>query len=379
LIAFLHPRRSSLVAFATGDAFTGRSRVAKHLGRCAECRRFVGFTQRLEKVASALPAPTPADDLLGRALAARTAGERVILPAKLEPQHPARFPARTAAVVVAAAILALWWTTRAPRAEFTSANELLLAGIVPRSAEAGQGGRADRTLSHKLRPMTATYLRRFIDGAGGIVGAGRFELRVEPTGPSAWLLTSMWRDVDARIDSSGSRVWAESLTVADSTLAPAARIVHLKPYRKWAGIYINQRFRNDSVVGQMSLDDDPTRRPIAANLAAVRGRLIGSDALAPMYFMGVPLLPGSQFDLSALGWAVRPDDALHPMRMKVTGSERIETPVGTFDCWKFEITVGKETHYHWVRKADHLGVRTVRRMPDGRTRELILVSESASR
>ena len=67
------------------------------------------------------------------------------------------------------------------------------------------------------------------------------------------------------------------------------------------------------------------------------------------------------------------------MHMKVAGSERIETPAGTFDCWKFVISVGGETHYHWVRKSDNLGVRTTRRMSDGRTRELILFREESNR
>jgi hypothetical protein len=67
-------------------------------------------------------------------------------------------------------------------------------------------------------------------------------------------------------------------------------VVHVKPYSRWAGISINQSFRNDSVVGQMSLDEDPTRRPIARDLRAQRGRLIASDVIGPVYFMGVSLM-----------------------------------------------------------------------------------------
>jgi len=151
--------------------------------------------------------------------------------------------------------------------------------------------------------------------------------------------------------------------------------VHVQPYRRWAGILIEQQFRNDSVVGQMSLDQDPTRRPIAQDLHAQRDRLMASDALGPVYFMGVPLLAGTEFELGVLGWAVVPRDVLVSMRMKVVGTERITTPAGSFDCWKFAIRVGDDTHYHWVRQSDHLGVRTVRRMSDGRTRELILLRE----
>jgi hypothetical protein len=173
----------------------------------------------------------------------------------------------------------------------------------------------------------------------------------------------------------GAKSWVESVTVADAALAPVSRIAHVTPYRRWAGIYINQRFRNDSVVGQMSLDEDPTRRPIARSLRGERDRLVAADAIAPLYFMGVPLLPGAEFDIAILGWAVVPNDFLVRMHMKVAGSERIGTPAGTFDCWKFVITVGKETHYHWVRKSDHLAVLTRRQLGDGRVRELVLKAE----
>jgi hypothetical protein len=252
---------------------------------------------------------------------------------------------------------------------------------VPRIAEAGQaGGRSVGVMTHRLRPLTVTYQRRFIDSASGrTTDAGKYDLRVAPADSGMWMLTSTWREIADQNDMQGAKSWAESVTVAGSGLAPASRLVHVKPYRRWAGIYINQRFRNDSVVGQMALDEDPTRRPIARDLRGLREHLVASDALAPVYFMGVPLLPGAEFDVSILGWAVVPNNVLVPMHMKITGSDRIETPAGTFDCWKFVISVGRETHYHWVRKDDGLGVLTRRRMSDGRTRELILVHEESNR
>ena len=375
---FFHPSRRSLAAFAAGDAFGGRGRVARHLERCSDCRRFVGFAQRLGKAAAALPTPAPSEALLARALADRAAGMRGILPAPLEPAPGTLLgrAIRVAAVIVVATILGVWWSGRGARDEFASANELLLAGFVPQSAEAGQAGRSAGVMTHRLQALTATYQRRFVDSASGrTTDAGKYDLRVAPADPRMWLLTSSWREIEGLEDMNGAHTWTESVTVADSALQAASRVVHVKPYGRWAGIAIDQRFRHDSVIGQMSLDEDPTRRPIAHDLGAHRERLIASDALGPVFFMGVPLLTGSEFHLSALGWAVVPRDVFLPMHMKVIGSERIETPAGTFDCWKFVISVGRETHYHWVRKSDHLGVRTLRRMSDGRTRELILLRE----
>jgi hypothetical protein len=383
MTAFLfHPSRARLVAFAADDEFAARARVARHLERCTDCRQFVGFTRRFENAVQALPAPAPGDDILLRALADRASGARVILPAATEPARhtlPGR-AMRAFAILIVAVTLTLWWSGRGGQGEFASTNELLLAGFVPRTAEAGQV-RPAGVVPHHLRPVTATYQRRFIDSSSGrTTDAGKLDLRVARGSltPETWLLTSAWREIERWSDMSNARTWTESLTVAGPALVPASRAVHVKPYSRWAGIHIDQRFRNDSVVGQMSLDEDPTRRPIARDLRAQRGRLIASDALAPVYFMGVPLSPGAEFDVSILGWAVVPRDVFVPMHMKVAGSERVETPAGTFDCWKFIISVGGETHYHWVRQTDHLAVRTLRKLRDGRMRELILLHEDSN-
>jgi hypothetical protein len=382
MIPFLfHPSHKRLAEFAAGKESASRGRVARHLERCSECRRFVGFTRQFEKAAALLPAPAPSEEVLLRALADRAAGARVILPATIEPAREtllASRATRVAVLIVVASILGLWWSGRGVRGEFVSTNELLLAGFVPGSAEPRPDDRTGGAIMHRLRSLDVTYQRRFIDSATGrATDAGKYDLRVGPAEPGMWMLTSTWREIADQNDKQGASSWAESVTVAGSGLAPASRMVHVKPYRRWAGIYIDQRFRNDSVVGRMALDEDPTRRPIARDLRGQRERLVASEAVAPVYFMGVPLFPGAEFDVSVLGWAVVPNDVLVPMRMKVTGSDRIETPVGTFDCWRFVIRVGRETHYHWVRQSDGLGVLTRRRMSDGRIRELILFREES--
>jgi hypothetical protein len=377
-----HPRRSTVIRFASGES-ANRADVAEHLEHCDDCRRLAGFTQRLGNAASRLPAPKPSELVLSRALASRSGGLRVILPSEAEAHRASggrRF-ASIAPVVAAAAVLLLLMYGRERGPDAHSINELLLAGWMPRTAEAAQKSVALGAVSHVLQPLAATYQRRFIDStASRVTGAGLLDVRVARAGAAnTWILTSAWHDLTAIDDMQNARVWAESLTVAGSTLAPVSRAVHVTPYRRFAGINIRQTFQGDSVIGEMTLTASDTRRPIARDLRAQRGRIIAGEVASPLYFMGVPLFAGAEFEASVLGWAVVDRDVFTSMHMRVVGSDPIETPAGTFDCWKIAITAGNSAHFHWVRKSDHLGVLTQRSVGDGRTREIVLVSEGADR
>jgi hypothetical protein len=287
---------------------------------------------------------------------------------------------RSLILVAASLIIAIATVSQLRRGDFRGANELLLAGIVPKNAQAGQGGTAGGALMHRLRPMAVTYQRQIIDSATGrATDWGVLDINIKATGVDAWQLGSAWGQLERVTDMDGARAWAETVTVADSSLAPSRRVVHVTPYRRWDGILIDQRFRNDSVVGQMSLDNDPTRRPIARDLSSARDRLVASDALSPFWLMGVPLVIGTEVDVNVLGWSVVPNDVMVALHMKVVGSERIETPAGTFDCWKLAIQVANQTHYYWVRKSDHLGVLSRRRLPNGNTRQVILTREQSNK
>jgi hypothetical protein len=380
-MTLFHPRQRTLVAFALGD-LEKRARVARHLERCSSCRQFVGFTQRLSAAVSTRPAPAPRDDILARALADRARGERFIVgEAMTMLTKPSSWRAGRSLILVAASlIIAIATISQLRRGDFRGANELLLAGIVPKNAQAGQGGTAGGALMHRLRPMAVTYQRQIIDSATGrATDWGVLDINIKATGVGAWQLGSAWRQLERVTDMDGARAWAETVTVADSSLAPSRRVVHVTPYRRWDGILIDQSFRNDSVVGQMSLDNDPTRRPIARDLSSARDRLVASDALSPFWLMGVPLVIGTEVDVNVLGWSVVPNDVMVALHMKVVGSERIETPAGTFDCWKLAIQVANQTHYYWVRKSDHLGVLSRRRLPNGNTRQVILTREQSNK
>ena len=99
----LHPSFRSLKRFADGDPAAARTRVARHLERCAECRRTVSEIRETRDLLRGATAPAPAAGAW-EAIAARvSAGEQVILPAT-EPAAARRLPR---GVVRAAAVAAL--------------------------------------------------------------------------------------------------------------------------------------------------------------------------------------------------------------------------------------------------------------------------------
>jgi hypothetical protein len=373
---WFHPRERTLIAFALGD-LADRAFTARHLERCSGCRHIVGFTQRLTRSIDFIPVEAPSGPL-DRALAERAAGTRVLLPGPME--SPLNTVSKSAiaavAVLIVAAVLTVLSSQRDMRGDFASVNALNLLGFVPREAEAGEVREFASVSGHRLRALDATYQFRFAkDDRTPLKGFGLFDVRVALSAQGAWLVTSSWSEIGPLANLKGARMGSESVTVADGTLAATRRTVHLKPYSKWSGIHVTQDFRNDSIVGQALLEGSDIHRPIARDLRGRSDGLITSDALALVYFMGVPLRAGAEFNLNYLGWAAVSQDFLMPMRLTVAGDEHITTPAGTFDCWRFVIASGGETRLHWVRKSDHLAVLTRRRLKDGSVRELVLVRE----
>jgi hypothetical protein len=374
-LPLVHPRRRALVAFALGES-AGRTRVARHLERCSECRQLVGFTQRLEKSASALPPAVANDSILQRALESRAAGARIILP--VAPQGRTRRSGRVAALMSAAAaivVLAAWLATRPRANDFRSVNELLVAGLLPKDAEASQATTRD-ALVHKLRPMTFSFERRFVDASGRATDGGRLDATIA-RGPQAgtWRITSLWSGLSGSPDRQGAHEWRESAMVRDGTLEPITRTVTVTPFRRWDGIHIAQSFRNDSVLGEMTLMGTITHRPIQHDLRPARAPIVVAEALAPIYFLGLDVQPRAVFNVDMLGWAVVDNDVLAPVSFRVDGSEKIATPAGSFDCWRLTLQTKGPSVANWIRKSDHFAVLTRRVQSDGTIRETVLTRE----
>jgi len=84
--------------------------------------------------------------------------------------------------------------------------------------------------------------------------------------------------------------------------------------------------------------------------------------------------------VTSTGWAVRADDVLYPIELRVVAEERVTVPAGTFDCWRLVVTTGNRLIDYWVRKRDGVGVRSRDVTPRSQrgvrgVREMVLVRE----
>jgi hypothetical protein len=79
-IPFVHPTDRVLVSVANGEfAAKEQARVSAHLASCQRCRSYVQDVRAMSAESTVTDAPRASDALLGRILAERSAGARVIL------------------------------------------------------------------------------------------------------------------------------------------------------------------------------------------------------------------------------------------------------------------------------------------------------------
>jgi hypothetical protein len=387
----IHPKSVSLQRYADRACEPANARrVARHLERCARCRDIVMFNRTIGEQSRALASATASDALLQRILANRNAGLRVILPVESGSHVHRPLPRYSSLVAIAglaaATVIAVigYRASHANAVVFGRMTALFtFTGFVATEAEAAPVIQGSATLLavRSLAPMSLSFRREWVSNQNPshreVDGTADFSVAPRMLdGQPVWLITTTWTGLSGEADVDNARTEAESVYVTRSTLQPLSRTVHVTPYRRFTGINIAQRFVGDSITGQMTLTASSTRRPIAGNLTSSHGRLVPSDALGPVFFQGVPLREGWRADLDLLGWAVVHDDIVHPFAVRVVGSERVTVPAGSFDCWKMSISALGRTSLAWVRKSDHIGVLARNVTPDGRIRDVVLVSES---
>jgi hypothetical protein len=338
-------------------------------------RDLAAFAEAIQPELEMLRTPPATHELYERIVAGRRAGARVILPVE---RIPFRSRSRyvIAAVLVIAALLALpvYRLSRDEVRDAGPATQFSYFGGVARAEGAPTDQHLPPALAirpERVRERTLQYLRVWQDPAGRVTKKVNSVLSVTADG-SSWRVVSTGREVTA----AGQAMAAETLLVAQRDLHLQHRVVHVRPYRRWKGINIEQLLSADSVNGRMTLDDVKGMRPIARRLPSAYGPYL-ADVMAPLYFASVPLSPSWSGRLTVLGWAVVPNDVLLPVELRVIGEERVEVPAGSFDCWKLEVRYAGGAFDYWVRKADGIAVRTLEQQRDGARRSMTLEHEGS--
>ena len=339
-------------------------------------RSLDAFAEAIRPELNALRAPRASSALRDRIIADRAAGVRVILPTGSGARRTMpRYLVAAALVIAALLAFPFYRDSRDVALDDQPATLLSYFGSVARAQEPAPSvpalPPAFPVHAERVHAGTLEYSRVWNDSSGRVVKRANGVLSVSADSVSG---TPAWRVVEnATRDSSAiESITAETLFVARNDLRLLARAVHMRPYRRWNGINIQQRIIGDSVSGRMTLDDVKGRRLIERRLSRAYAPYL-ADVFAPVYLSALPLNRRWQGSVTLLGWAVVPNDVRLPVELRVTGEETISVPAGRFDCWKLDVSYSGGRFDYWVRKSDGIGVRADERLPDGGHRVVTLV------
>ena len=308
-----------------------------------------------------LPVPKPSPDLLSRILASRAKGARVVLPGS-ELSRTRR--ALRYAVAAAAFVGVAWFGFKmlSPRPERRGGPLLpsVLDGtpFMPAAVFSQEVRRTVRAARYRLiselepdRVRAGRWIyeqRRIGDGvfvaseSKRTVRLARFTYQGKP----AWLVTGYTRDTMVLLDTPGAR---DTIVVDASSMRPVRNV---RPM--WRTRLI-QQFSPDSMVEEFHVmwrGPERTMRHEAALPDGGRGPLLlawsaySLEAVA----QALPLArhwEGSVYSVGGL-FASEVVPAFTALDLRVTGTERITVPAGTFDCWKLQVREGDEESTVWV-------------------------------
>jgi hypothetical protein len=345
------------------------------------------FAEAIRPELQGLAVPEPRAEHIERIIASRESGTRVILPDVNGAAPPMSRRFLLPAAIIAAGLLLFLPFRSSPRrsvqgSEASSlarmATEWLPGSVAFAQSDASRTSRRfapiELSRPEKLKPMRLEYLRLWRDSTSREIGRVTGLLTVQPAvrdGTAAWLIVV--RNQGTR---SGHTVFAiDSTTVARENLHLLSHTATERPYSRYDVMRIDQRFRGDSIVGDMHAYGTRTSsayRLIRRKLAAANRPYI-IDPLAPVILGTVNLHAGWRGSASLVGWAVRDDDVFMPIDLRVDGAETITVPAGRFDCWRLTIDFGGRSLTYWARKSDGVGVRSIERDASGVSRETTLV------
>jgi hypothetical protein len=340
------------------------------------------FMEGIRPELQSLPTPTPTEELRARILSSRAGGGRTILP---DTPDEKRLPSGLAiGFAIAAGLVVLLVPIELRRSAIGA--DLGSPGVFERAASASTlppvaGPELTPlrfTAPQRLRQMSLDFERRLTDSTGRRIGVHNIAIHVGPSsvdGVTAWRLVSEDRELRP-----GVQVDVETVFVARADARLLRRTLHVSPYRRFQRINLWQDFPGggDSVTGRMNTEGPSigAGRTYARRLPPAFAPYI-TDRIAAVLLMAAPLHRDFSASASLIGWAVRDDDIMIPVELRVEGEETITVPAGRFDCWRLSVRFSGGQVDYWARKSDGLGVRVVNRAgPAKNTREIVLTRVS---
>lgn len=299
----------------------------------------------------ALPSPEPLAELLPRILASRAAGVQVVLPPGEATSTPLRHLRYAAAVVAVAGVGWLTFATLTGRAERSGGRPAWRLDGTPFGPSSAFG--QERAV-HDMRPRYSlvttlepqnvqegrwTYELRWI--TDGVFTSSRGQRMVVLT-PGSYGEKPMWL-ITASADT------GDTVFVDRDLLRP---VRHVQYGRRFSLI---QEFSRDSVVERLRVAP-PRERSFQGSAVlpglALSPLLVSWSPSLEALVQALPLEPGWRGSVYGVNWVSMTHrlPAFVPLDLRVTGTEQITVPAGTFDCWKLEVREGTENSFIWVSK-----------------------------
>ena len=363
-LTLLHPSLKTLKGFAEAElAERRRPRIAAHLADCDRCRREVAGLRTMRDQLRGLPVPELSDDLLGRILASRAAGARIILPASEEsPSLRRRSLTWVAAGTAAAAAAMLLWP-RSGRDGEPSFGLFDGTPLLPAMLQAQQisdtAARVRFPLlgavdGSRVRIGSWTYAGRMItDGIDtSAQGVRVFSVvRGERNGHEQWIITTSTTGRYTR------GAMGDSLFLEQGSLRLTRRVMY------YTGGHARARDYPDSL-----------QQPLSWRQADVGWH----GTLHKLLFQLTPLSRSWRGSAYVALPVDRDRWRIFPLDQQVVGEERVQVPAGTFECWKVVTKLQRTEATLWIAKSGQWVVKLGQRMGSDAVWEQVLTAYTAT-
>ena len=319
-----------------------------------------------------LSAPEPPDKLLPRILASRAAGVRVVLPVAARNVGSRRALRYAAIAAILAGVAWLGWDvlTARPGVESELPPVWMIGGMPFSPSTAFGQDRIPPTRSPRYPLIARIQPTR--------VRAGRWTYEGSTIGDGVFT-TSHGQPrtiVIAAGDFEGKPVWvaSSSMEMLDTVLVDRATLRPLRNVRPMRHARLVQQFSHDSIDELLYLGPPPKERERTLRGAAVLPDLgLGpmlvswSPHSLEMLVQALPLTRGWRGSVYSANWVTMATrfPTFTALDLRVTGTERVTVPSGTFDYWRLEEREGDDKSVLWVSKDQGWLVMTRHTSSDG--------------